>query len=185
MTPESGSSSAAGEVPSVQVRVDGAGLPAGVYYGSVIVTAKESANRAQVVTVFLQVQPPGSNPGALVDPPELVFPTTRGSSPSSQDVSVYNVSADPKSYRSAAVRDRASWRLPHKPAGGSLDPAAPTCVVVQPITNGLPEGEYRGGLTFQFSDGRVQEVGVRTVVGPDVEGKADCTPEPALTSQTA
>jgi uncharacterized protein (TIGR03437 family) len=191
VTPTSGSTDAAGVSPSVTVSVDQTGLAPGPYYGVVIVSASTTANKAQVVTVFLEVLAAGSNPGSVVDPPELLFTAAKGSVPSSQDLFVYNISADPKTFRTTPGTDDGGRWLRRLPGEGQLDPNDPTRVVVQPFTGDLPAGEYTGALTFQFSDGLVREVPVRVTVsggGGAANAAAHrasgaCIPEPLLTSQ--
>ena len=145
------------------VRVDQSGLEPGDYYGLVEVRAAGAANTPQVLAVFLEVLPEGSDPGAVLTDNELLFNAVAGAgSPSSQDIFVYNVAAKPKSYRSSRSID--VGRLEILPVDGSLDPQKPTRIVVQPFVGSATAGEYAGNVTLQFSDGRVQEVDLKLVV---------------------
>jgi uncharacterized protein (TIGR03437 family) len=190
-TPANGSTDAAATVPSVEISIDQSGLAPGPYYGVIIVSAPAAANKAQVITVFLEILPVGSNPGSVVDPPELVFTAPAGAAPGSQEVFVYNISATSKTFRAVAGTDDGGSWLQWLPGEGQLDPSAPSSVVVQPFTSALSAGEHTGALTFQFSDGRVQEVPIRVTVsggGGTTDPAAHrvagaCRPEPALTSQ--
>ena len=165
----SGSSTAGSVPPSVQVIVNGAGLNPGAYYGLVRVTAPGAANTPQVLTVFLNVLPPGSNPGATVDPAELVFTAVAGGPvPGSQIFSVYNVAATAKSYRSTASITATGYgagTVSILPSSATLDPNQPTRVVVQPAAN-PGAGVYAGSVDLQFDDGTVRSVKIKYIVAP-------------------
>jgi trimeric autotransporter adhesin len=165
VTPASGSTDAASDtVPTVQVSVDAASLPAGKYYGLVQVDAPGAANSPQVLTVVVQVLSPGSPIKAVIQPTELLFTATAGeSSPGSQDLLVYNVAAASKSVHASVAVDP-GLMLKLLPTNATLDPQHPTEVVVQPFTNGLAAGVYNAAITFQFSDGNVQSASIRIIV---------------------
>src|SRR5439155_23893745 len=132
---------------------------AGSYYGVVQVDAPGAANSPQVITVFLDVLPAGSDPGPLVEPAELVFTAVAGrSSPGSKEVFVYNIAAAPKTFRSTPTLpapDTASdVRLVNLPSDLTLSVNQPNRVIVQPFIGNLPPGVYQGGVNLQFSDGR-------------------------------
>ena len=180
-TPSSGTSDSSQSPAAVTVTVDGTNLAPGAYYGQVKVTAPNAANSPQVVTVFLDVLPAGSNPGALIQPSELVFAVAPGTgNPSSQNLQVFNVSGGSLSYRTNHTNGRLITALP---GNATLPDNQPLSLVVQPTTNN------QGGntapvansdtLSFQFSDGRVQSVKITVVnlPGPAVapslrEGKS-------------
>jgi len=162
-TPDGGSSDPAAQVPQVTVTIDQSGLSPGNYFGLVEVRAGGAANTPQVVTIFLEVLPRGSDPGAALTGNQLSFTATAGAgSPGSQDIFVYNVAAAAKSYRSGGAID--TGRLEILPGDGALDPQKPSRIVVQPVLENTPPGEYKGSVTLQFSDGRVREVALRLVV---------------------
>ena len=93
-TPASGSSDPSMAAPQVTVSVNPNGLAAGDYYGLVNISAPGAPNSPQLVTVFLNVLPAGSDPGASVQPSELFFTATpNGGNPGSQQVLVYNIGA--------------------------------------------------------------------------------------------
>lgn len=143
----------------VEAHVDQVGLAPGRYYGQVRVDAPQAANSPQVATVFLDVLPPGSNPGAVVQPSELVFVTTGEGLPGSRDLFVYNLVSSPITFRS---RQKASLRL--GPTDGTVQPGQPKRIIVQPSV-------FRSGAVFatdvslQFSDGLVRSVPVTVVDG--------------------
>jgi uncharacterized protein (TIGR03437 family) len=177
----------------VEVGVRQQGLAPGVYYGLVRVDAPGAANSPQLLTVFLEVLPAGSDPGPVVEPAELVFTGAAGQSPSSQDVFVYNIAQAPKTYRSTGVLNGAA--LVNLPGDATLDVTRPNRVIVQPFVSGLPAGVHSGSLNLQFSDGRVRTVRIRVILTGSAaltEGRgfavdAACAPTrllPAVTSLT-
>jgi trimeric autotransporter adhesin len=156
VSPASGSSDPSKPAPQVTVSVNPGGLPAGAYYGTVFVDAKDTANLSRLLTVFLRVLPAGTAVAASVQPPELVFnPTPGGGPPGSKIVNVYNIAATPRSFVSA--RSSGAFELYSLPGNGTLDPNHATPVVVQP-NGSFSSGTYKGELTFQFSDGTIQTV---------------------------
>ena len=179
-TPGSGSSDAAapGGAPLVTVSVNPSGLQPGVYYGLVKVVSSGAANTPQEVVAVLQVLPAGTDVAPIVQPNSLVFTSAAGvSSPSSQNVLVYDPTGTSKSFRSGVVTVNGSGWLVTLPTDGTIAPTGPAQIVVQPIVNGLSPGTYPGTLTLQFSDGRVSAVGITFVVsgagGANVSAGAD------------
>jgi len=165
VTQTSGSTDAAADtVPTVQVSVDAASLPAGKYYGLVRVDAPGAANTPQVVTVVVSVLAPGADVGAVIQPADLLFTATAGAeSPGSQNVFAYNVVAASKSFH-ASLATGPGLNITILPTDAMLDPQQPTRVVVQPFTSGLAAGVYTGVITLQFSDGRVLSANVHVIV---------------------
>ncbi|HXB73211.1 MAG TPA: hypothetical protein VNY05_33550 [Candidatus Acidoferrales bacterium] len=163
--PDSGNAISAVQSSSpLAVSVNAAGLVAGSYYGIVTVTAPSAANSPQVLTVFLQVLPSGTDVGAVVQPGTLLFTAQAGrESPGSQTVQVYNIAAKAKSFHAAVTADQ-GLSFVVLPTDALLDPQQPTQIVVQPFTNGLASGVYSSVLTLQFSDGRVSRVNVKVIV---------------------
>jgi uncharacterized protein (TIGR03437 family) len=190
-----GSTDAASDtVPLVAVRVDPSGLDPGGYYGLVRVDAPGAANRSQVITVFLEVQPSEQDPGPRVEPSELVFTGVAGANPSSKDLLVYNIAAGIKSFHAVANTENGGEWYVDLPSDATLALDAPTRLVVQPITGILAPGIYRGNLSFQFNDGRARNVALKFIVAPSSSAGArgsrtsspgGCTPTtlvPALTT---
>jgi len=174
--PTSGSSDAAQNPPAVTVSVNAAGLGAGIYYGLVQVNAPAAANSPQVVTVFLQVLAAGSDAAEVLDQGSMLFTAvTGGDSAGSQTVSVYNITASARSFRSAVSADP-GLSVVTLPTDATLDPQNPTRIVVQPFTSGLASGVYNATVTLQFSDGRVLRVNVKVIVSSTGGGSG---PSPA------
>src|SRR2546423_12874932 len=104
VSPASGASNAAGVRPSVSVSVNGTGLSPGLHYGLVQVNAPGAANSPQVLTVFVNVLPAGSDTAAVVDPGSMQFTApVGGQSPGSQTFLAYNITATAKSFRSTVA----------------------------------------------------------------------------------
>jgi uncharacterized protein (TIGR03437 family) len=188
VSPTAGATDAASStVPTVVVRVNQAGLAPGVYYGLVTVDAPTAANSPQVVTIFLEVLAPGSDPGPVVEPAELVFTAAAGSSPGSQDVFVYNIAQAAKTYRSSSVLTGAN--LVSLPGDAVVDPARPNRVIVQPFVAALAPGVHRGFLNLQFSDGRVRSVRVQVIltapVGAGGGASNHCAPTRLIAAVTS
>jgi uncharacterized protein (TIGR03437 family) len=186
------SDAASGSVPSVEVRVNAAGLDPGGYYGQVRIDAPGAANTPQSVTVFLEVLPPGGNPGPAVEPSELIFNGVAGeASPGSKEIQLYNLAGAEITYRSESRTENGGDWLVHLPRDATVRPERPNRIVVQPVTGSLQPGVYRGNLALQFSDGNVRNVNLVYIVSPGpapaAGARADeaCTPStlvPALSS---
>ena len=182
-SPSAAVSNPAQPAPLVHVEIDQSRLGAGEYYGLVEVNAPEAANSPQQIPVFLEVRTEGSNPGAQVTPSELVFTSSQGSSPGSQNVFVYGISAGAKSFRAAPNTDLGQivWFVT-LPNDASLDPNEPTRILVQPRSALLDPGIHRGRLPLQFSDGRVSTVDITLV---QAAGSGALSKEPGAVSQGA
>ena len=76
--PLSGESDASSSiVPQVRVDATPGSLTAGIYYGSLQVSSPGANNSPQSVSVILNVLPPGTDIGALVQPTGLIFSVWR------------------------------------------------------------------------------------------------------------
>jgi uncharacterized protein (TIGR03437 family) len=168
VTPSSGSSVAGSPAPKVTININQAGLAAGRYYGLVRVSAPAAPNSPQLVTVFLEVLPAGSDPGAVIQPPELTFTTTSGR-PGSLELSVFGVGGSPKSFRTD--HSNSDFVFEVLPADGVVNPSQPSQFVVQPVGTPtdlfeFPQGVYKGAINFQFADGSVQRANVTLISNP-------------------
>ena len=166
--PDATTDAASDTVPGVTAAVIQAGLEPGRYYGLVRVDAPGAANTPQVVTAFLDVLPPGQDPGSVVQPAELVFTGIAGSQPSSLSVLIYNLSTTPISFRS---RYR-GLGLTYSPTDGVVVPQQPLRVTV--LFKNLPPARspsLNNVLTFQFSEGTVRRVIIGAVSTPGAEGR--------------
>jgi uncharacterized protein (TIGR03437 family) len=187
----SGATDAAGAASTVAVSVNPSNLPEGKYYGQVRVDAPQAANSPQVLTVFLQVLPEGSDIGAMLQPSELLFAASAAAgSPGSQELQIYNVAAEPKSFR-AVIEADAGLNVITVPTDGTLDPQNPTRLIVQPFTDGLAPGLYRAAVSLQFSDGRVGAAKLSVAVRADSTAPGDargaeaaCQPKELLAALT-
>jgi uncharacterized protein (TIGR03437 family) len=167
VTPNSGVSApgSSNTSPAVSVSVNPAGLAPGIYYGLVTVTAAGAANTPQGVVAVVQVLPAGTDLAPVVQPNSLVFTGTVGnSSPSSQNVLVYDPTGTNKSFRSGIVTVNGGSWLETLPGDATIPANQAVSIVVQPVVNNLAAGTYQGTLTLQFSDGRVSSVPVQFIV---------------------
>ena len=181
ISPPNGSSDAAAAAPQITVSVNAAGLAPGAYYGTVRLDAPTTANQSRVVTVFLKILPEGTPYAASVQPPELVFYTSPGGlPPGSQTLALYNITGTPKSFTSG--RSSEGFALYTLPSNGTLSPSLPTEVAVQPFADfygsSFDTGTTKGTLTFQFSDGVTQSVGITIVSSTPGAG-----PSPSVTAR--
>ncbi len=165
--PRSGTSDAASTVvPTVRIDVDPSSLQPGIYYGTVQVVAPTAANNPQFVSVILNVLPPGSNIGPIVQPTGLIFTAQEGSLPSSRTVLVQNTSSTALTFHSGITTvDGGSW-LGVLPGDGTVTKAQAVPIVIQPETEELGAGVYRGSIALSFSDGSVRVIAVVVVVTP-------------------
>jgi len=171
-TPSSGSTNAAQAAPIVTVTVNPAGLAAGVYYGQVRVDSTDAANSPQVVTVFLEVLPAGSDPGAIITPSEIVTNAVAGPNlPPTQELLVYGIGGSAKSFTLTATN--IPGRDPFiAPAHGTVAPNQPTRVLLQYNSELTAPGTYPQTLNLQFSDGRVRTVKSTLIVSPTAASHA-------------
>ncbi len=160
----------AASVPEVEVRIDQSGLAPGRYYGLARVDSPDAANSPQVVTVFLEVLDRDAQPGSVVQPAQLTFEVLDPeSNPGAKELTIYNLSAKPVGFRAP---DLPALQL--FPLDGTVEPARPVRVLVQPMLvetivkdlHLIVPGVFRYVLGLQFSDGVVRNINV-TAIGPE------------------
>ncbi len=151
------------DVSLVNVSIDPSTLGPATYYGRIQVSAV-AANTPQVITVILNVLPPGTILPAQVFPAGLIFTGVAGATPGSQDVQVGNPSGQVNSFLSGIIGTGFSYL----PTNAIVDPNRPTTVHVYPDFSKLSPGSLqRGTITLQFADGSPsQTIGVLMVVAP-------------------
>ncbi|HEV8145301.1 MAG TPA: hypothetical protein VGP79_02920 [Bryobacteraceae bacterium] len=153
-------------VPAIRVDVNPGTLGPGIYSGTVQVTAPGADNNPQFVSIFLNVLPPGSRVGPLVQPSGIIFSAVTGAGdPGSQNVTVQSLSTTPVTFRAACVTEGGNW-CKAVPLEGTVTPTQPLRIVVQPQVSGLAPNVYRGTLTISFSDGTSRSVALLLVVLP-------------------
>lgn len=154
-------------VPEEQVAVDPGNLTAGIYYGTVQVSAPKASNTPQFVSVILNVLKPGTNIGPLVQPTGLIFTGVAGAeSPGSQTVTVQNTSGTPVTVTSGRVTSDGNNWFTSLPADGIVTQTNPINIVIQPQIAGLAPNIYRGTLTLSFSDGNTRVISLVLVIVP-------------------
>jgi uncharacterized protein (TIGR03437 family) len=148
----------------VTVAVDASSLAPGEYYGQIQVTSPDANNSPQSVTVVLDVLATGVDPGPEVRPTGLIFTGAAGTSPSSQNIFISNLTGATTSYSSGRVtKDGANWFV-NAPTNDTVPPNNPVKVVVQPDFTSLAPGTYNGVLTLLFDGGVVRTVNILSVV---------------------
>ena len=151
--------------PQIRVNVFPGSLTAGVYFGSVQVTAPGANNSPQIVLVCLNLLPPGSNIGPLVQPTGMIFVAGAGSQPpGSQSVLVQSLNTSPLTFTTGTSTSAGGSWLTVLPPGGTVTNSGPTTIVVQPQVQGLAQGVYQGTVTLSFSDGTIRNLTVALVV---------------------
>ncbi len=191
VAPSTGSSDAyRGSAPQTLVATDATGLAPGRYYGRIAVTAAQSANSPQYVSVVLNVADPAAPPPPAVSSSRLVFTAAAGGlDPSSQRLLVSNVGSAPLTFTSAKITRGGNW-LVADPSNATVTPGTPAQIVVQPQILGLDPGAYTGTINFQFSDGSLASVDVLlilTATPPDQLGRraTGCQPTTLYPAFTA
>ena len=166
--PLSGESDASSSiVPEIRVEVIPGTLNAGIYYGSVQVNSPGANNSPQSVSIILNVLPPGSNIGPLVQPSGLIFSAVAGGGlPGSQTVLVQDTGSNPVIFRSGEITSNGPGFFTSLPQNATVTQAQPINVVIQPQTTGLAAGVYRGSLTMSFSDGSTRNIAIVLVLLP-------------------
>ncbi len=151
--------------PQIRVNVFPGTLTAGIYFGSVKVTSTGANNSPQFVSVVLNLLPPGSHIGPLVQPTGMIFVAAAGrESPGSQSVLVQSLNTSPLTFTTGTSTSSGGNWLKVLPPGGTVTAIGPATIVVQPIVDGLTTGVYQGTLTLSFSDGNTRTVTIVFVV---------------------
>lgn len=119
---------------TVEVGVNLSGLTAGTYNGSVSIRAESGAT--EVVNVVLEVLP---TPELSVTPDALIYTSTNGSNPSSQNLTISNTGAGTLSWSAAKDRD---WILIDKEAGTGDDSISVTVDITS-----MDVGTHTGSVT--------------------------------------
>ncbi len=167
LTPDRGVSVAGSTAPSVEVRVNPAGLATGDYYALVQVSAPGVPNSPQFVTVVLNVVEAAAAAGASVQPTGLIFLGTEGgAAPASQSVQVSNLTGRELSFRSTISFGGGRGWLTYSPTSGAIPGGQSVRLTVQPVLTGLAAGAYTASLALSFSDNTAQSVSLLLVVRP-------------------
>ena len=139
------------DIPQVEVLVDGAGLNAGHYSGSLVVSAPGADNSPQTVGVDLTVLPLGSPLPILVRPAGLIFATlTGGTPPSARSVRVATATPGSVTATLTPVSFGGNW-LDVSPRNGSFSPNSPLPLSLTASPSGLAPGVYKGAVQLLFS----------------------------------
>ena len=161
---------------TVAVEVRPGSLPAGSYYGLLRVSAPRAASSPRFSVVALNLLPPGSDPGLIIDPIGLLFAgEVGGPPPDAKSIRVSNTSTNPVAVTSSRLTvDGGDW-FSHSPDQGVLGPGETASVAVQPNLEGLTPGVYRGFIRFSFS-GLTRTVRVVLIVREETGSPAALSP---------
>jgi uncharacterized protein (TIGR03437 family) len=175
-TPLNGTSST-GSSPTVSVHANPVGLAPGDYYGKVQISADGAANSPQAVSVVLTVLPATGNLNPSVLPTGLIFVGTAGAAdPAKQSLQITNLSSKPLTYSTNVFLDQAGTKWLTPPSGGTVTPAQPVNLSVQPVIAGLAAGVYTGDVTIFFVEiNATQHIPILLVVVP----RPTSSPKPA------
>jgi len=190
VSPTTGASDPAQAAPTIDVRVNPAGLSPGDYYGQVRVEAPAAPNSPQVVTAVLNVSASTVNPGPVVAPTGLVFVGVLGTAnPVAQSVRITNLTARPTSFTTTATFAGGRNWFTHSPASGNVAPGTPATITIAPNLTGLALGIQRGSLVIDFpQDTTSRVVDLLLVVAPRLPAASQdnaLTPEPGQGACTA
>ncbi len=163
-TPASGESGPSGTSPGyVNVQANTASLDPGDYYGTITITSPGAVNSPQVVSVVLRVTAADTTTPD-VRPTGLLFTGLPGGQVAPQEALLTNVGASDTSFRSTATADSGPLFFSYQPSAGTLPPAQPARISVQPNLTGLTPGVRRGRITLEFSDQSARVIEVVLVV---------------------
>lgn len=145
VTPASGSLPQ-GASTSVSVSVDHAGLAAGTYTGSIVISDPEASNSPRSLPVTLKV----AGPAISVTPASLAFKVVPEDPPPAGQGFTVTHSGDPGTTLAWTATGTESWITGVTPSSGSLAQGASAPVSISVDHTGLPIGQYSG--TIQISD---------------------------------
>jgi len=166
VTPPGGTSDASKPFPTIAVSVAPTGLSAGDYYGQVTIQSRSADNSPEAITVVLHLLAAGTAATPLVLPAGLVFTgVAGGGDPSSQTVTVTNLTATQLSFGSSVATLDGGKYIVYQPVSSAVAPGS-IQLTVQPMFSGLTAGIYRGAIVLIFSDGSIQTIGVLIVIAP-------------------
>ena len=175
---------------SVNVNANPAGLSPGDYYGQVRIDAPGAPNSPEFLIVVLNVAPPGTNPGPVVEPTGLVFVGLVGATtPAAQSARITNLTNRASSFTATGSSISGPIWFTISPAGGTVAPNQPVDIKVQP-NSGLPAGIYRGSLVLQFPQDNTSRtvdllLVVTTVLNPSAVLEAGLSTPAATATCTA
>jgi uncharacterized protein (TIGR03437 family) len=146
--------------------VDATGLDPGQYYGQVEIDAPGADNSPQLSLIVLNVLPPGSDPGPIVQPAGMIFTgAALAESPGSQVITAANLTSAPLPLTvNVATLNGGNW-LTVVPGQAIVAPGGVRRIVAQPTTGNLAPGVYQATVTLQFGGGVNRAVNLVFVVG--------------------
>jgi uncharacterized protein (TIGR03437 family) len=160
----------------VGISVNPTGLSVGRYQALVQVSADDTVNSPQFVSVLLNVVAPTADPGPAVTPTTLVFTARQnGTAAGSQSIRMYNLGAAPLLFNVfGGTVDGGNW-LVYKAPTPPLNPGQPLDMIVQTDPTGLTPGIHRGVITVLFETGAIRNVAVNLFVAASTRGGASAS----------
>ncbi|MBL8211411.1 MAG: hypothetical protein JNK87_11895 [Bryobacterales bacterium] len=143
-TPTSGRSTTGEPPPSLDIRANPAGLPAGAYFGTITVTL-DGGGTPQIVTVILSVRAPDDPPLPDTTPLGLLF-----TSDSVQTIEITNVARQNATFSARPSFSSQSW-FTLSSTNGTLPPGQAQRLEVKPNLAGLAPGIYRAEIVLTFA----------------------------------
>jgi hypothetical protein len=170
VTPASGTASP--QPIDINVEVNAQGLPAGEYYGRVIVESADVDNSPLIATVVLRVQT--NDPGPYAEPTGVTFVAdANGAQPEPRTISLVMPAARGGDAFSASTlldpgtpAEVPNWLNLSATRGTINAETKLASITVQPSIAGLAPGVYRGTVTVVFPGNVPRFVSVLLVVSP-------------------
>jgi uncharacterized protein (TIGR03437 family) len=154
------------DVSFIEVTTSPGALAPGDYYAQILVSAPNTSNSPQTVTLLLSVLPAGGLLPPGLSPTSLIFTGVPGVGPPSQNFQVAVPGLQPLDFSSGRLTlDGQNW-FKQSPVSGTVYPDQPVTIGVQPNFSALGPGVYSGVITIQFADGHVSTEKLLTVVAP-------------------
>ena len=195
VSPSQGSSTSASTSSPISVSVNPGGLAPGAWYGQIQIASPGVSNSPRFVTVVLNVLTAAQSSGPSIDPAGFIFTAPLGgASPAPQTLTLSLLHGTGLSFTSALTFGGSNSWLTATPSSGSVTPARPAAIVLQPNIAGLPAGVYTATLTLTFSNGAIRAVPATLTVSNAASGasirsgplpRASCTPQQLLPTMTA
>jgi uncharacterized protein (TIGR03437 family) len=171
VTPASGALASGQARTPVSVSANIAGLAAGRYYGTVNITAANTVNSPQTVSVVLNVLPALPSASVSVSTGGVMLTGAAGSSTGAQQsVSLFNLSSSAITYSATAYTENGTNWLSANPLSGSANPGA-NSIQIAANFSGLSAGLQFGSVTLAFGDGSTANIQVLALItGTGVSG---------------
>jgi uncharacterized protein (TIGR03437 family) len=150
----------------VSVQVTPQGLSPGVYFGLIEVRASGAAGEVRLLTVVLNLLPPGSQPPPVVEPVGVLFTGTAGGTAAGKTFLIFVQGPGGTTFTSQRFTEGPVDPFTHSPEQGTVAPGQPAIITVQPTIGSLAPGVYRSTIVLTFGDGTSRAISLALIVGP-------------------